>query len=402
MGRDYEGWRRLLAEEELPAALVDLDAVDHNVAAILRALSGSSATVRVASKSLRHPWLLRYVLERGGPAFRGLMVFCAAEAELLVRHGFDDLLMGYPVARAADARRLANLAAGGAKLVATVDDEAHVDLLERAAAEAGSALEVCLDLDMSWRPLGGRLHLGVRRSPLRDPTAALRVARRVEAAPHLTLVAVLAYEAQVAGMPDETPGDRLLDPVRRAIKARSRPVVSSRRRAVVEALQAAGHAIALVNGGGTGSVAFTGRDPVVTEVTAGSGFVCSHLFDHYRGLRLEPALFVALPIVRRSDPDFVTAAFGGYLASGAVGSDRAPRVHAPPGLAPTGLEGWGEVQTPFQVSAEAPTLAVGDPVIARPAKAGEPAERFAEYLLVRGERIEAREPTYRGLGFRGA
>ena len=31
------------------------------------------------------------------------------------------------------------------------------------------------------------------------------------------------------------------------------------------------------------------------------------------------------------------------------------------------------------------------------AKAGELAEHFAEYILVRGERVEARAPTYRGL-----
>jgi D-serine deaminase-like pyridoxal phosphate-dependent protein len=40
---------------------------------------------------------------------------------------------------------------------------------------------------------------------------------------------------------------------------------------------------------------------------------------------------------------------------------------------------------------------LGDPVIFRPAKSGELAEHFEEYLLVRGDRIEARVPTYRGL-----
>jgi D-serine deaminase-like pyridoxal phosphate-dependent protein len=36
-------------------------------------------------------------------------------------------------------------------------------------------------------------------------------------------------------------------------------------------------------------------------------------------------------------------------------------------------------------------------VFFRHAKAGELAEHFAEYMLVRGERVEARAPTYRGL-----
>jgi D-serine deaminase-like pyridoxal phosphate-dependent protein len=43
-------------------------------------------------------------------------------------------------------------------------------------------------------------------------------------------------------------------------------------------------------------------------------------------------------------------------------------------------------------------LNVGDPVIFRHAKAGELCERFSELLLIRGNTIEARVPTYRGQG----
>ncbi len=32
-------------------------------------------------------------------------------------------------------------------------------------------------------------------------------------------------------------------------------------------------------------------------------------------------------------------------------------------------------------------------------KTGELAEHFNEYVLLRGDRIEARAPTYRGMGF---
>ena len=43
-------------------------------------------------------------------------------------------------------------------------------------------------------------------------------------------------------------------------------------------------------------------------------------------------------------------------------------------------------------------LELGDPVICRHAKAGELAERFDSYVLMRGGEIVGREPTYRGLG----
>jgi D-serine deaminase-like pyridoxal phosphate-dependent protein len=61
------------------------------------------------------------------------------------------------------------------------------------------------------------------------------------------------------------------------------------------------------------------------------------------------------------------------------------------------MEGVGEVQTPVRMPADFP-VALGDPLFFRHAKAGELAEHFDEYLLVRGDRIEERARTYRGEG----
>ena len=57
----------------------------------------------------------------------------------------------------------------------------------------------------------------------------------------------------------------------------------------------------------------------------------------------------------------------------------------------------GEVQTPLAVPAGI-ELGLGDPVIFRHAKAGELLERFAEVLLVSGDRVVDRVPSYRGDG----
>jgi D-serine deaminase-like pyridoxal phosphate-dependent protein len=60
-------------------------------------------------------------------------------------------------------------------------------------------------------------------------------------------------------------------------------------------------------------------------------------------------------------------------------------------------EGFGEVQTPVQVPSKV-EINLGDPLFFRPAKAGEIAERFNEYVLIRNNQIVERVPTYRGLG----
>lgn len=394
MADEVERWRALLAGEPLPVAIVDLDAVDHNVDLLSDAMGTSEASVRVASKSLRCPDLIRYILDRGGKRYRGLMTFSAHETAWLAGLGFDDLLLAYPIGRPDEAAAIALLAARGTTVWGTVDHTDHVRLFSAAAVAANTTVHLCLDVDASLRMLGQ--HFGVRRSPVRSADAALALARVAAEAPGVELSAVLAYEAQVAGLADHHPASRMLDPIRRAIKRRSIPLAAHRRREVVEALRREGFDLRIVNGGGTGSVRSTSVDPSVTEVTAGSGFVTPHLFDHYDHLPLQPALFFALGVVRASDPDHITCAGGGYVASGAAGTDRLPIVHAPPGLLPLDMEGFGEVQTPMKRRLNAPKLDIGDPVICRPAKAGELAERFAEYLFVRGDQIEARVPTIRG------
>ena len=85
------------------------------------------------------------------------------------------------------------------------------------------------------------------------------------------------------------------------------------------------------------------------------------------------------------------------VASGGGGKDRLPLPALPAGLRLLPREGAGEVQTPLAVP-EGLELQLGAPVLFRPAKSGELAEHFPEYLLVRGDRIVARAPTYRGLG----
>ena len=391
-------WTERARSLSLPAAIVDLDALDANIDALLALLGDHGATIRVASKSIRIPEALRYVQERAGARVRGVMAFHAYEARWLFDNGIDDLLMGYPCAREDEARRLASIAADGGSVWPTVDDPAQLKVLSDAALGAKTELTVCIDIDASWRPLNGKAHLGVRRSPLHGAAETLRLADAIRNTPGLRLDAVLSYEAQIAGMQDTNRGSRHLDPIRALIKRGSRPAVMTQRASILEALRAAGHTISLVNGGGTGSLDWTAGDPSVTEVTVGSGFFCPHLFDGYRQLSLKPAAFGALSVVRRPAPSIVTCAGGGYLASGAIGDDRAPIVHHPAGLTPLAMEGWGEVQTPLQVPPGVAIPEVGDAVFFRHAKAGELFERFGDVHLFRGPEAVGTWRSYRGHG----
>ncbi|MCA9539966.1 MAG: alanine racemase [Myxococcales bacterium] len=372
-----------------PAALVDLDAFEANLDRLVAGLGPGATTLRIASKSVRHRGLLRRALDRGGPRVRGLMCYHAAEAARLFSQSFDDLLVAYPTTQRAALGALADAVAAGATARIVVDSAAHLDALERAGAAAGVVLDALIDLDVSLR-LGGA-HLGVRRSPIRTAAAAAALAEGFAARPHTRLVGLMGYEAHIAGLPDHGLRER-------AFKRVARPPVRRLRAEVVAALRAAGHEMSVINGGGTGSVPWSAADPALTEVTAGSGLLCSHLFDANDAVALRPALFLAFEACRLPDPEHVTLGGGGIIASGPAAADRLPQPVWPPGLSYVSMEGAGEVQTPLRRSAATPAIEIGDTVLMRPAKAGEPAERFAAYHLVRGETIVAVEPTYRGEG----
>ena len=73
--------------------VVDLDAFDANAADLARRAAGKP--VRVASKSLRVPALLRRAL--AAPGFAGVLAYSLREALWLVEEGLsDDVVMGYP------------------------------------------------------------------------------------------------------------------------------------------------------------------------------------------------------------------------------------------------------------------------------------------------------------------
>lgn len=396
IARSHGEWCALLAGRTLPAAVVDLDAFDRNLARIAQVASATGTRVRIATKSVRVPALIERVLANGAP-FAGLMCFAAGEAELLARRGCDDLLVAYPTVQPADLAILRELAELGTRVALVVDSVDAAARVSAAMRGASQPMRLVLDVDMSLRLAGDRIHIGVRRSPLADAVGVEAVARKVAAIDDVVVVGAMGYDAQVAGLPDRNPFRRLRNPAARWVRSRSMRTIVTRRAAVRAALERAGVEVEVFNGGGTGSLTHAAADPALTEVTAGSGLYCPHLFDYYAGTPFEPAAFFALQAVREPAEGIVTCLGGGYVASGEAGRDRLPRPVSPAGAGLVAAEGCGEVQTPVTLPGGV-HVAPGDPVVFRHAKAGELFERFATCLLVRGGEIVDEVATYRGMG----
>ncbi|HVB74989.1 MAG TPA: amino acid deaminase/aldolase [Ktedonobacteraceae bacterium] len=387
---DYAYYREIFNGYPMPFAFVDLDLLDQNIRQIVNRAQGKR--VRLASKSIRSVAILRRIFA-ADTCFQGIMCFTALEAVYLAAQGFQDLLIGYPAWNEQDIAAVARATADGAQIALMIDSVEHVERIEKIAAEYAVRLPVCLEIDMSIDIPG--LHFGVWRSPVRAVEQAKPILKRIKASPHIWLDGLMGYEAQIAGVGDNFPGQKAKNALIRRLKLRSIAEIAERRAALVALARTSGINPRFVNGGGTGSIASTREEAVVTEITVGSGFYAPALFDNYRDFRYSPAAAYAIEIVRRPQPTLYTCLGGGYIASGSVGPEKQPQPYLPRGAKLLSLEGAGEVQTPIRYNGPIP-LNLGEPIFMRHSKAGELCERFTHLHLVAHGAVVDTVPTYRG------
>jgi D-serine deaminase-like pyridoxal phosphate-dependent protein len=389
----YAYYKEIFKDVPKPFAFVDLDMLDANIKAIAK--EAGAKKVRVASKSVRCPEVLRRILA-ADDVYQGIMCYTATEAAFLARQGFDDLLLGYPQWDAEALADCISLIREGKTITFMVDSTLHVAHIERLATAERVVVPICIDIDMSTDFPG--LHFGVWRSPLTRWEQVGPVAERIVGSNWLRLDGIMGYEAQIAGVGDKVPGQALKNALIRRLKKSSIKKAARWRAKVTQGLEAMSVQLRFVNAGGTGSMDSSREEAWVTEITAGSGFYSPGLFDNYKSFRYQPAAGYAVEVVRRPQPNIVTCMGGGYTASGPTGLDKRPKPYLPEGLELFPLEGAGEVQTPLRVRRDDVQLELGDPVFFRHAKAGELCERFLVLHAVSQGKIVSTYPTYRGMG----
>jgi D-serine deaminase-like pyridoxal phosphate-dependent protein len=387
MSNRYHDYKSALQSLALPQACVDLDLLDQNIHRLWMRSHGKK--IRLATKSIRSRFIIDYIFKKNPDYYSGLMCFHFQEAIWWAKEGQQEILVAYPYHRIqidpSDYPLLSNI-------IFMIDNNSHVDTLCDLAKLSGQKIQVCLDLDMSTQI--GPIYFGVHRSSLKtlqDVSNLLNYLKDKS----IEIVAVMGYEAQIAGVADHNPFKKVLNYPIRFLKQMAQTKVFQFRRQACELIHRQGHQLRFVNGGGTGSLEITTRDNSVTELAAGSGYFAPLLFDYYSNFDLVPAAFMALEVTRQSQKGIYTCAGGGYIASGAAGADRLPRPYLPEGIELDINEGAGEVQTPILTDYP---LKIGEPVFFRHAKAGELCERFNELVLIRQHQIVDTVKTYRGEG----
>src|ERR1700722_14169260 len=164
-----QGARRAL---NTPALVVDVEALDRNIAAMAAFAAGAGLKLRPHAKTHKSADIARRQIAAGA-----LGVCCAklGEAEALADAGIEGLLIPSPVVGEPAVERLVALAGRAPTLMAACDHPDAVAAIGAAAKAAGVGLTLLGDLPPA-----------LRRTGVADAAAAVALARQIAAHPQLT------------------------------------------------------------------------------------------------------------------------------------------------------------------------------------------------------------------------
>jgi D-serine deaminase-like pyridoxal phosphate-dependent protein len=297
----FDAWNQELRARAAgrESALVDLDAVDHNLKLVGSQL-GSRFALRLVAKSLPSISLLEYMMVTA--CTNRVMAFSEGMVrDLLCRFGSDvDILLGRPETADAAARTFATLdahfagdsnPAGAVRWL--IDTPERLADYRDLADERGSTINIALEIDV-----------GLRRGGALDNDELLAMLSIIDGSSRLQFTGFMGYEGHVPFAPSGIdPGGEFMEVQRRYAEFV---------RAGSEAFPALFGGSPLYNSGGSRTYdRYTNAlDTPVNEVAMGSAFFYPANFADLPETELRRATFLASPVLKRIDPAEIPFARG--------------------------------------------------------------------------------------------
>ena len=277
------------SEIDTPALVIDLDAMERNMALLAERIAALGVRLRPHAKTHKSAIIAAKQMALGAV---GICCQKVAEAEALAAGGVRDILVSNEVVGARKLARLAALARQ-IKVGVCVDRFEQIALIEAAARQAGSKIDVLVEIDV-----------GGRRCGVAPGAEAARFAAAIARCPHLRFGGLQAYHGRAQHL--RTPAER-----RAAIDAAQQGVIDT-----VAHLKAAGFTCDTIGGAGTGTFMLEGGSGVWNELQAGSYIFMDA--DYARNVsdeggnapRFEHALFVLATVMSATSPEQVVVDAG--------------------------------------------------------------------------------------------
>jgi D-serine deaminase-like pyridoxal phosphate-dependent protein len=349
-------------EVDTPALLLDIAAVELNIAQMAAWFVDKPCKLRPHVKTHKLPLVARMQLEAGA-----IGITCAklSEAQVFLEHGFQDILIANEIVGQTKIRRLIGLVRYG-HIMVCVDHARNAEELSQAAEKADLQLDVLVEVNV------GLNRCGVAPGP---PT--LELAQRIQGLAGLRFRGVMGYEG----------GLYVKDPEEKQAKClqANQTLVATR-----DLLINAGIPVEIVSAGGSNTYNLTGAYPGITDVQVGS-YVTMDLHNEDYGLGFRQALSLLTTVISRPEPDRAVIDAGLKAISQDAGLPGCRRS----GISVTRLN---EEHGHLRIEDPDDALKPGDKVELIPSHGCTTIPLHDVYVLVRGSRIESVLP----IGARGA
>ncbi|MGB3042914.1 MAG: D-TA family PLP-dependent enzyme [Xanthobacteraceae bacterium] len=177
---------KIAREFGTPAAVIDMDRVERNIARVQAACDAAGVANRPHIKTHKSPVLAKLQIKAGA---RGITCQKLGEAEVMAEAGIDDILISYNLL---GDEKMARLGALRSRIDVTVaaDNPVVVADLTKAAAAAGRSLPVVVECDT-----------GRKRAGVETPAEAIELARVISTSPGLSFAGFMLYPTE-SGWPD--------------------------------------------------------------------------------------------------------------------------------------------------------------------------------------------------------
>ena len=280
------GGRALL---QTPALVIDLDAMERNIAAMASHAQKNNIALRPHAKTHKCSEIAKRQIAAGA-----LGICCAklGEAEALADAGIDSIMITSPVVTERGIARVMALNAKIGELRITCDNAAVAARLEAAAETSERKLRVVVDIDP-----------GLGRTGVRSGDGAIALVEQVARSAHLEFAGLQCYAGQVQHM--ESPNER---------RGKSLDVMKELT-GLRDQLRAKGISPALLSGGGTGTFDIDPDAKTLTELQVGSYVFMDKQYNDVwekpgERVPFEPSLFVQTTVISANRDGLATTDAG--------------------------------------------------------------------------------------------
>ena len=172
---------KIAREYGTPAAVIDMDRVERNIARIQAACDTAGVANRPHIKTHKSPMLAKLQIDAGA---KGITCQKLGEAEVMAEAGIDDILISYNLIGEEKMARLGALQAK-ANMTVAADNPVVIAGLPQAAAASGRPLSVVVECDT-----------GRKRAGVETPAEAIALARKIAASKGLIFAGFMLYPTE--------------------------------------------------------------------------------------------------------------------------------------------------------------------------------------------------------------